>query len=121
MDATLTPTEQERLNWYRFTRILLDVVYPLLRRLFRQRFAAKYGLAWTDDGALDVCIHNIIAADGGKILSLAAHTCELEVDIVTTSEQLSSPSSSSSSYWSSSSSSLSSSSPSVAILAQTLL
>ena len=39
------------LNWFRFTRILLDVVYPLLRRLFRQRFRSRYGIDWTDDAA----------------------------------------------------------------------
>eukprot|EP00947_MAST-08B_sp_MAST-8B-sp1_P000779 g779.t1 len=43
--------QEERLNWYRFTRILLDVIYPLLRRVFKDRFKQKYGIAWEDEKA----------------------------------------------------------------------
>eukprot|EP00947_MAST-08B_sp_MAST-8B-sp1_P003686 g3686.t1 len=43
--------DEERLHWFRFTRLLLDVIYPLLRRVFKDRFKKKYGIAWDDQPA----------------------------------------------------------------------
>ena len=38
--------------YYRFVRLLLNVVYPLLRDVFKKRFQIKFGREWTDNSLI---------------------------------------------------------------------
>ena len=38
--------------YYRFVCLLLNVVYPLLRDVFKKRFQIKFGREWTDDSVI---------------------------------------------------------------------
>merc|ERR1711988_920789 len=55
LDADNSKSHKERIFFFKFTQLVLDLLPVLLRQYFRERWQARYGRSWrdtSDDGEL---------------------------------------------------------------------